>query len=96
MSEREQQQIASFLGMRRQLRGEQKEREMAVSDLLARGRHDPTIGRFIDMWEAGQFPSFENMLCHLAVHLSGEKEHLEKCIIDLNNTRPMPIFVDRD
>jgi len=93
MDEREKQ---PTFGMRSQFERECKGKEMAVAELFEQERYDPTIKRFIDMWQAGLFPSFENMLCSLVVQLSTEKDTIQKLLLNFHNTMPNPLVLRID
>jgi hypothetical protein len=74
---------------------ENQRKSRAVLDLYEAGRHDPTVDAFIRAWTQGAFPSFEEMLCGLAVQLAKEKAtYLKRLQKAIQNAPPPDVLVD--
>jgi len=60
-------------------------------------RDDSTVFAYTDAWRKGSFPSFEEMVCQLAVRLAVEKESLmEEKLRCFRNEKRKDVKVDED
>jgi hypothetical protein len=79
------------------LRLETERKSAAVENLWRVCRDDSTVNAFLHGWQRGYFPTFEEMLCSLAIQLAAEKAEYMRTATKVIQFEQAPQFiVDND